>query len=206
MMKIIQLALSEKRKMQCESYIFPENYFDISGVEEFGDFNAVKVYAVEKMSPYANQNVDIYVNSGMSVLALAALQAGISLNTHLRMLNYDCSRKIYLPQTVKWKPLMRKKEKEPFSIALCQRRHKGMPEEAIFEPLNDEQLFDYLWQEEEAKKKLASWSQGEIYVYLSGLTQLSVSVLNAAYSLGISVTFFHYDHDNEDYLPQKMDE
>lgn len=193
-MEIIQLALSEKRKMQCDSYIFPENYFDIPGAEEFGDFNAVNTYTVKKMSSYANQNADIYVNSGMSVLALAALKAGVFLNIHLRMLHYDCSRKIYLPQAVKWKPLKGKKEKEPISIALCQRRHKGMPEKAIFdfELLKTEQIFDYSWQEDEARKKLMPWNQGEIHVYLSGLTQLSISVLNAAYALGISVTFFHF--------------
>ena len=66
-------------------------------------------------------------------------------------------------------------------------------------------MFDFSWQEEQAEKVLKTVKQKQVFVYLTGLTQMTLSVLNVAYRLGISVTFLHYDFDTEEYFQQRMD-
>ena len=91
---------------------------------------------------------------------------------------------------------------------LCSGRHcvEDNQYPTIFEIITVDKIFDFSWQEEQVEKVLKKVMKKQIFVYLTGLTQMILSVLNVAYRLGISIIFLHYDVDTEEYFPQNMDE
>lgn len=200
----IQLILSEKRRiLGCEA-IFPADYFEIPGLQGFEDLKAVDDYAIQKLQQFKGQTVDVYVNSGLTIESFAVLTAASNLRIRLRMFHYDNLQDNYVPQEVEWGewPVEAKLSKEKF--ALCEKRHLGLPEQSIFEMIPKERLFDYAWQKEQAKLVLQRHAPCQADIYLTGLTALGISALNAAYCLKIPVTVYHYNHDTEDYFPQAI--
>ena len=62
-----RLALTERRKMDCDGYLFPADYYEIPGVEEFQNVEAVRNHAFEKLKSCEKGLVDLYLNGGLSV-------------------------------------------------------------------------------------------------------------------------------------------
>lgn len=203
-MEEIKLALTEKRKINGMGSIFPEDYFDIPGVEAYQDIDAVKRYAGNRLKNYEGKTADIYVNGGMAIETLSVIQAAGELGISLRFMHYDLKEEMYLPQKLDWKPrpYAGKRERELFQ--LCQGRH-NLREKPIFRNLSDEQIYDFQWQENHAEEVLKQCPGKELDIYLSGLTPVFISVLNAAYKLKLPVIFWHFDNDTEEYFPQAMD-
>lgn len=202
-MKTVKLALTEKRKMNCDAYIFPEEYFDIPGVEEFSDLDAVVQHAAEALEPYENQDVELYVNGGLTSEVLAVIQAAADKNIKVRIMHYDRDRQEYRPQQVVWTKKKHREISKSVVLNLCEGRHI-MPGESIFGRIPSEKIMDFSWQEKFAEEYLSTYEDTELRIYLSGLSQLAVSTLNAAGALGLPVVFFHYNYDTEDYFPQNM--
>lgn len=201
MRSVIQLGLADNGRGRYSSYVFPAEYYDIPGLADFQDIHSVQTHAVKELEPYRNMPVEIYVNSGMTIELLAVIWAADRLNISLRVMHYDRSRGIYIPQQVTWK-----RSKFPASeqeaYILCKGRHNGMKGKPLFEPLSEEKMFDFIWQQEHAKKVLSEGKRRTICLYISGLTSLCVSVLNAAHELDLPVVAFHYNYDTEEYFPQ----
>ena len=200
----IELALTEKRKIRGLKSIFPEDYFDIPGVESYQDIDAVKKYARERLKEYQGKSADIYVNGGMAIETLSVLQEAGKLDISMQLMHYDSKDEIYLAQKVNWKPKVQSGRMEREMLQLCQGRHV-LQEKPVFTSLLDVQRFDFSWQEEHAEKVLKLYKGKKLEIYLSGLTPVYVSVLNAAYKLDLPVTFLHFDNDTEEYFPQVMD-
>ncbi len=202
-----RLALTERRRMDCDGYLFPADYYEIPDVEEFQDIEAVRNHAFEKLKSYEKEPVDLYLNGGLSVEVLVAIQAAARLDIRLNMWHYDCEREIYFCQPLCWKPIPGGNEKETTEeeIVLCQGRHWGAEKKSVFPEIPAEKLFDFQWQEKKAREFLKVWRNQKIRIYLSGLTSAFVSVLNAASQENVSIVWLHYDYDTEDYFPQDMD-
>lgn len=202
-----RLALTERRRMDCDGYLFPADYYEIPGVEEFQNVEAVRNHAFEKLKSCEKGLVDLYLNGGLSVEVLAVIQAAARLDIRLNMWHYDCEREIYFCQPLRWKPVSHgdEMEKAEEEIVLCQGRHWGREKKSVFAEIPVDKLFDFQWQEERAREFLKVWRNKKIRIYLSGLTSAFVSVLNAASQENVSIVWLHYDYDTEDYFPQDMD-
>ncbi len=205
---MVYLALTEMRRIACDGYIFPEDYYDIPGVEDFQDLKAVKQYSLKKLERYRGEKVDVCLNGGMTVEILTMIQAAAELDIELTLCHYDREKENYAGQKVCWKPVHVRAEDEesPKTVVLCKGRHWSPAEKAVFDMIPAGRLFDFLWQEEQAGKFLREFRDRKLTIYLSGLTSAAVSVLNAARREWVSVTWLHYDYDKEDYFPQYMDE
>lgn len=204
------MALTNKRKIENAEFIFPEQLEEIPGICGFQDIKAICRHAKAQMEPYREGEVDLIVNGGLTMEVLAVLQAAAMLHISLKLWHFNRATEAYIPQEVRWHPAHAhvddhpKMEKVRFS--LCKNRHPGLPENYIYEIIPDDRVTDFLWQEERAGEVLKAYANQQVEIYLTGLTSLSISVLNVAVPLGISVVFFHYDYDIEDYFPQYMEE
>lgn len=203
-MECVQLALTEKRKIRGMDAIFPTEYYDIPGLKSFGDVDAVGCHAFSQMSRYKHSSVDLYVNGGMTVETLAAVQAAGRLEIALRLFQWDREQGQYRPQQVRWRPIGVGHERTE-GVCLFNARHAGALEPGIFDPLPKERLFDFEWQEAWARQMLKDRRGKRLSLYLSGYTPAGISVLNAAFDLKISVTAMHYDNVSECYFPQDME-
>lgn len=204
---MVYLALTKMRRIECDGYIFPEDYYDIPGVNDFQDLKAVKEYSLKKLECFRGEKVDVCLNGGMTVEILAMIQAAAELKIELILWHYDREKEDYVDQKVNWKPVhVSDEDKEPVAtVVLCKGRHWSQREKAIFDTIPAERIFDFKWQEEQADQCLRDFKGRRIAIYVSGLTSAAVSVLNAAWREQISVTWLHYDYDREDYFPQCMD-
>lgn len=204
----MRLALTERRKMECDGYLFPSDYYDIPGVEEFQDLEAVREYACEKLSPYRGEAVDLYLNGGLTIETLTAIWAARKLDISLALWHYDREKDRYVRQELKWRPVPagRGAKEAAEAIYLCRGRHWGSEENCIFDAIPQDRIFDFQWQEEQAEEVLRDYSHKKIAVYVSGLTSAAVSVLNAAAKEQVSVLWMHHDYDREEYFPQSMEE
>lgn len=199
-----KIALTMLRRMECDGYIFPADYYEIPGVKKFTDIEYARAYAAEQLSSYAGETIDLYVNGGLSIELLVVLQEAARLEITLTAFHFDRGTGEYVPQPVNWHPVGEQEETAAPELTLCKGRHPGMPENVVFPPVAQEQIFDYAWQEEQAMSVLKAYAGGSAAVYLSGLTPLYLTVLNVAARLNISITFYHYNFDEENYFPQKM--
>ena len=87
----IKIALTEKRKTECDISIFPKEYYDISELCGFQDIHAVRNHAYRVLEPYTGQQVDIILNGGMSIEILCVVQVAAKLNITLCVLAlYNC--------------------------------------------------------------------------------------------------------------------
>lgn len=205
-MSNIQLTLSAKRKIPGLEAVFPSDYFEIPELQNFEDLQAVSNYAILKLKQFRGQAIDVFVNAGLMMESFAILKAASVHHIQLRMFHYDSAHDCYVPQEVKWKDFSVEGKLTKKSFALCGNRHLGLPEQSVFETISNDRLFDYSWQEEHAKQILEKYAPCCVDIYLTGLTSLGISALNAAYSLGIPVTVYHYNYDTEAYFPQTMNE
>lgn len=203
-MERIKLSLTEKRKIENTFSIFPEDYFDIEGLRSFDDIQAVKNHAFERLKLFRDRAADLYINGGMIIETLAAVQAAVRLGMDLHLFHWDREWGIYRMQTVRWKP-GNIEGREPEEICLFEGRHFGMPEKSIFGKLPSEMMFDFEWQEEQARQVLLGSRQKMLELYVSGFTPACISVLNAAFDLQIGVTAMHYDNMAEEYFAQDME-
>ena len=202
-----KLALTNRRKMDVDGYIFPEDYYDIPELTGFQDVGAVERYAERKLSNHAGQEVDLYLNGGMSIEMLACVKASAKLAISLNVVHYDNLGDRYVVQPIRWRPqaVRSDRDRAPAEIlGLCKRRHADLPGKKIFDTIPDELIFDFSWLDKKAKEVLGEYSGKNVAVYLSGLTSAYLSVLNVASDLGVGVTCFHYDYNTEDYFPQVM--
>lgn len=204
-----RLALTEKRRIDCDGYIFPAEYYDIPGLEDFQDLRSVKDMAFGKLKEYGGQHIDIYLNGGMSIEILAVIQAAAKLDIHIALWEYDCQEKIYVRQEIRWKPADHRGQtgrEKGEAVFLCQGRHWNPKQKSVFGLIPAEKIFDFKWQEQQAEEFLEEYRGGAIKIYLSGLTAACISVLNAAYKKDVSVTWLHYNYDMEEYFEQNMEE
>ena len=204
------LALTEKRRIPCDGYIFPSEYYEIPGILHFQDLEAVRNYAFEKLKKYQGEPIDIYLNGGMSIEVLTVIQAAVKLDIKISLYHYNREKEKYICQEVLWRPVNDDrgntiKEADQEAVSLCQGRHWGTERKSIFSIISDEQLFDFQWQELQAEKFLQNYEGKTAVIYLSGLTAAFVSVLNAAVKINVSIIWLHYDHDTEEYFAQNMD-
>ena len=203
-METVQIGLADNGRGRYSSYIFPEDYYEIPGVNEFQDTQAARSWAVEKLTPYKGQKIDLYVTVGLLIELLAALSAAAELNIEVSAWHYDKFKKIYIPQNVQWKGTGHRFDDREDYI-LCAGRHRGMKGTVIFEQVPDDKLFDFSWQKDHAKAVLSQVSGRTVYLYLSGLSSICISTLNAAYELGLPVVPLHYDYDSEEFFPQELE-
>jgi hypothetical protein len=201
----IKLGLSSRRKILCDSYIFPDDYYDIPNVSQFEDLPAARQYATLQMKPYRNQDVDIYVNAGLSMELLLALQVAVKLNMNLRIMYYNLNKQIYIPQNVIWKSSISNCEYNNIyeTFVLCLGRH-NIDKPPLFKQISENEIFDFSLQENLAYSILSKCIGDNIQIYVTGLTQLMISTLNAAFKAQKKITFLHYNYDTEDYFPQIM--
>lgn len=222
----IKIALTEKRKTECDNSIFPKDYYDIPEVNEFQNIFAVRNYAYKVLESYAGQQVDVILNGGLSIEILCVIQVAAKLGISLCVLHYDREKDIYVSQKITWNfvsdnMILNEKNRQAYEkikkerkdsdierFILCLGRHcvEDNQYPTIFEIITVDKIFDFSWQEEQVEKVLKKVMKKQIFVYLTGLTQMILSVLNVAYRLGISIIFLHYDVDTEEYFPQNMDE
>lgn len=89
-------------------------------------------------------------------------------------------------------------------MSLCEGRHNIPQAEdgSIFG--KDLNPLDVSGMEVKAKIKLAKANPQHLDLYVTGLTVALIAVLNAARSLGIGVTLYHYDRESGDYYPQEV--
>lgn len=205
---MVRLALTELRKMNCDGYIFPADYYDIPGVECFRDLEAVKRHAFEKLKSYQAETADVYLNGGMSMETLAVIQAAARLDIRLNLWHYDREGETYVCQKLCWKPAVRGGEEKEAGeeMFLCRGRHWSPEEKSVFSVIPADKIFDFQWQEEQAGEALKGSRGKKVGICVSGLTSAMVSVLNAAAKEEVSVVCLHYDYDTEEYFPQDMDE
>lgn len=199
------LALTEKRKMKCDGYIFPEQYEDIPNVTQFSDVEAVYQYAKEKLSSFKGKEIGIYINGGLTIEAIACVLAASNLKIDLQLFYWDRQSNKYIPQKVMWNEIQAEDKLIIENFVLCAGRHI-VPDvnQYFFEQLVENQTFDFTWQENRVKLILEAYAGKKIGVYVTGLTQLIVSTLNAAASCNVEVVFFHFDYDTEEYFAQQM--
>lgn len=205
-MSRVNLSLSSKRKTQCENAIFPADYYDIPGLQGYEDLDAVRSCALSSLRQYENNAVNIYVNGGLAIETLTAIQVARMLNIDLNLFQWNRRTGEYLEQKVLWKPgVGMHKDEESEDFSLCDKRHYGMKGKFLYPDILQDQLFDFDWQMEHVKKILMQYQCGAIRLYLSGFTPAYVSVLNAAYEFKIAVVAMHYNCDTENYFPQDME-
>ncbi len=201
-----KISLVKKNSLESfDSGIFPEEYYDIPGVCEYRDIESVKNYACDKLQIYRNQPVELYINGGMAIELLAALQAAAILEMEITVCHRDFDTGVYYQQPVTWRPGDCAVSASETLFALCNGRHVTAAKKFVFEKVPTERLFDFKWQEETAMQTLSPYRHKSIKIYLTGLKPLCISTLNVAYRLGISVIWLHYDCDREEYFSQRMD-
>lgn len=89
-------------------------------------------------------------------------------------------------------------------MALCKGRHEIPQAEdgAIFDntinPLDVEGL------QAEAESKLRELDIKSLDLYVTGLSVALVAVINSCHKLGIVVTLYHYDREEDNYYPQQV--
>ena len=90
------------------------------------------------------------------------------------------------------------------NIALCSGRHEipQATDGAIFGAIEDVTNINAL--DEKAAKALTPYYKGEgnVNVYVTGLTVALVSVINVACSHGVNLTLWHYNAADGSYYPQ----
>lgn len=201
-----RLALTEKRRMDVDGYIFPEDYYDIPELKGFQDAGAVMRHAERKLTVYAGGAVDLYLNGGMSIETLACVQAASRLHIHLNILHHDKVRDQYVIQEIRWRPRSGFMDQEPVeTLGLCQGRHAGLAKKMIYETIPNERIFDFIWLEQKAAASLVGYRGRNVRVCISGLSSAYLSALNVAADLGIRIIWLHYDYSTEDYFPQEID-
>ncbi|MCD8331162.1 MAG: hypothetical protein LUB63_01335 [Oscillospiraceae bacterium] len=107
---------------------------------------------------------------------------------------------------------IKKKRKEvkkmTIKMGLCAGRHE-IPdvEEYIFETIEDPCDFDGMTDIAGRtiidRYKLGG-GQGELHLYVTGLTQALISVINVCLVYGVNLTLYHFDRQTGGYLPQKV--
>ena len=175
---MIQIALTERLKGLYPT-IYPEDFKDSMVIKGFQDLIGFKKVALEKMKPYAGECVEVLRCGGIAQELLAVIVAADELHINLSIGLMNTETGIYYPQKVTWKKGKGKKKPDQYFL-LCGGRHEIVCEKHIFEQT--------------------------VGVYLTGLSTLAISTLNAAEKLGISLIFYHYDRDEEEYFPQYVDE
>lgn len=84
---------------------------------------------------------------------------------------------------------------------LCTNRRPMPTNEFIFDKVED--MFDFESLEEIAANKLKE-ADGEVAIYVTGLSMLLVAALNAAAKLDLDVELYHYNKDTKGYEVQKI--
>lgn len=204
-----KIGLTRKHWEGLEGYIFPDDVFMIPGMDTFGDFQTIFRCALQKMEQYRGENIDLYISGGLSSELLETVRAAAELNIQCNLYYFDTNtwKYVEVPQKLIWKPQEKKENQPAVAFSLCANRHdqlNGM--ESIYEEITEEQMFDFAWMEERAERILMPYRNLHMKLYLTGLSQAYISVLNVAARCGISVTAMIYDYNEEDYAELEMDE
>lgn len=208
-----KIGLTKKHWFESSEYIFPSDVFMIGGMKTFDDFDAIYHYALKRMEAYQGTEMNLYVSGGLSSELLEVLRAAASLDIACNLYYFNKETYQYLkqPQTVIWKPQEKTANMdnmECVSFWSVKRTYdnifKDIP--SIFEneiPLD--KLFDFRWMEDTAYQILSPYKGMQLKIYLHGLTQAYVSILNAATRLNMAVTMKIYDFNQDDYVDLDMD-
>lgn len=202
----MKIGLSQYRKIDCDSYIFPSNIYEIEGIKRYSDLEAIQKFAINKLKLFKNEQIDIYLNTKLSTELLCVIQAAVKLGISVTIYHRDRVSGKYYPQELRWRPVKIEEEEKEKRWTLCRRRHIISEKNCIYEEVPEKRLFDFIWMDQRAKEMLSPYKGWKIEVYATGLSALMISVLNIAYELNISVNFLHYDEDEEEYFLQNMDE
>jgi len=90
------------------------------------------------------------------------------------------------------------------ALALCEARH-DMPQNvhgAIFS--TNVNPLDVSGLTEEAKRVLEPLKNGQVDIYVTGLTVALISALNACKELNITVNLYHFNRDTNEYYRQEV--
>lgn len=200
---MIEMALTEGRRMVCDIYVFPADLFDISGLESYADVDSIERFVLETLSNVQDMEWNLYVNGGLAIMLLAVIHVAGKLGAHLNIKHYDRVKAEYVDHELRWQPVSNGNRKKS-CLTLCAARHYGIPEEVIFKEIPSERVMDFEWQEHIASDKLRRYADGHILVYITGLSQALISVLNVLSRYDIAITCMHYDYTSETYFPQSM--
>lgn len=88
---------------------------------------------------------------------------------------------------------------------LVKSRHKhnvinNLP--AIFNKIENDKMFNYIYHKKLIHEVLKDKSNTRIFVYVTGITPLLISVINYCKENNIMLILFHYDITEDDYIPQ----
>ena len=111
-MENIKIALTEKRKTECNISIFPKDYYDIPELSSFQDISVVRNHVYKVLEPYAGKQVDIILNGGMLIEILCVIQVATKLNISLCVLHCDKEEDTYVSQAITWCSVLDKILKE----------------------------------------------------------------------------------------------
>ncbi len=63
----MKLGLTRKNKIECEDYIFPEDIFDIPGMNEYSDMNILRMYVAKRMKKWQGMQIELMINGGLKM-------------------------------------------------------------------------------------------------------------------------------------------
>ena len=201
---MVEIGLSECRKVPCDCYVFPADLFDVPGVETFDDVEKINAYALVRLSELKDKCWCVYINSGLSIMFLSVILAATKLGATVMVKHYDIKQDVYIERPVYWKSSSKVDDMAVDCLTLCASRHYGLPETVIFEQIPEDKIMDFSWQEQVADTVLRTYAGKHIKLYITGMTQALVSVLNITEEHHISITCMHYDYASESYFPQRM--
>lgn len=204
-MEKIKVALTEKRYVEgCECYLFPDDVFDVPGFTDYSCLEILEQFAEEELRRYQNQSVILYINGGLAIETTSVVKAAAHLNIKLQMAYYNNTDKQYFTGEFFWKNTKRKRS-TPHDLILCDKRHviTQSNEGAVFG--TEEDILDVEGLQKKAEEKLKVYQNEYIRVYVTGLTQFYIAVLNAAETHNIAVDFLHYNSDLQTYMIQMME-
>lgn len=204
-----KLGLTKKRRIVCDGYLFPEEYYDIPGVEFYDDLAAVRRYVRSRLDVEepVDKTIGIYINGGLAVELLSVLQVCSERKLSVSLFHWNQQTGQYVMQEVRWKADGSFGRTGPTgTYALCDGRHPNTAVHAVYPQIPNERMFDFTWLEEQAGRFLDLEQIKSADIFLSGLTTAYISVLNAAYDRKIHVRYLHYNYDTESYFYQDMDQ
>lgn len=202
----MKIALTELRLINEDClYLYPVDLYDIEGIKSYDDLKTLRQYTEKCLKPYREQKADIYINAGVLTEKLMAIQVADEYNMDVSVWHRNNMDGIYSPQQ------LRKKEERSLTISgetvercLCKGRHGDITVPAIFQQIPEERILDFEWMQQRADEELKMIRGKHLKLYATGLTQLLVSVWNAARKYGIGLEVLHYNADTEQYFSQKL--
>lgn len=202
---MIKIALTKKNPIQCDLYLYPSELYDIEGMEQYDDLKTLHSYAYKRLERYKGKEIGLYINGGLLIEILIAIQVMEELNCLVHVFHWNRETDMYTEQKIRQ---IEQSElipsKEVVKRCLCSGRHFDLNIPPIFEKILKNQVMDFEWMQKEADFQLEQLKGKQLSLYMTGLTPAVISVWNAARKYFIPLEVFHYNIDTEEYFSQRL--